>query len=478
MKKLPPQTIWALAVMSALFLTAFLCRPLLPIDETRYMTVAWEMRLHDGWFSPLTLNFESYHHKPPLLFWLINAFWSAFGVSRWAGLIPIVLSSFAALFLTVRLIKKMMPDGAADPLKITFLMLGSIPFLIYSTLVMFDMTLTVFVLASLLCLINYAEKRQFRYAFLMGLFIGLGVLTKGPVAYLYVIFPMLLGPVWVHNFTRPVSWYRDCAAALFISVFPVAIWLFPVLAQSDNHFAFWLLWEQTAGRVTGNFRDAHVRPFYFYLPLVPLLFAPWIFFPGFWRGLKTLTGNRQEVRFLACWIIPVFLAFCLIKGKQPHYLLPLLPGAIFFLYMFMQDVGVRAIRNTAFAFIAILIVGQSVASQIYFKEYDLAPIAAYIRQNQNHPWAFVRNYHGEVGFMAKLKTPIADRQLNEIDDWFRENPGGWALIRYKGEEEVSKYEKVFSQGYRGKRLGVFKLAAEARDIKTERLKENGGRYRD
>lgn len=467
MRSLPPQTVWPLAVMAVLFLAAFLYRPLLPIDETRYMTVAWEMRLHGGWLSPLTLNFEPYHHKPPLLFWVINAFWSIFGVSRWAGLIPITLASSAVLFLTVRLVEKMMPAGAADPLKITFLVLGSVPFLIYSTLVMFDMTLTVFVLAALLCLVHYAEKRRFRYAFLMGLFLGLGVLTKGPVAYLYVIFPMLIGPLWVHKFTNPVSWYGDCFAAIFVSVFPVAIWLFPVLVQSDNHFAFWLLWEQTAGRVTGNFSDAHVRPFYFYLPLIPLLFAPWAFFPDFWRKLKALTSDRIEIRFLACWIIPVFLAFCFIKGKQPHYLLPFLPGVIFFLYIFMRDVSLRAIRNTALVLIAAVVVGQAAASQVYFKNYDLAPIAAYIRDHPNHPWAFVRNYHGEVGFLAKLETSIADRQMDEIDGWFKENPDGWAVIRYKKEEDVSKYEKVFSQGYRGKKLGIFKpIAADTARIKA------------
>lgn len=442
--------------MGILFLTAVLYRPLLPIDETRYMTVAWEMRLHDGWLDPLTLNFEPYHHKPPMLFWLINLFWSVFGVSRWAGLIPIVLSSLSVVFLTIRLIKKMMPEGTVDPVKVTFLVLGSVPFLIYSTLVMFDLMLTAFVLASLLCLLTYAEKRQFRYMFFMGLFIGLGVLTKGPVAYLHVIFPMLLGPFWVHGFKKPVSWYGDCFAALFLSVFPVCLWLLPVLARSDNQFAFWLVWEQTAGRMTGSFNGAHARPFYFYLPIVPLLFAPWVFFPSFWRNLKKISGNRPEIRFLACWIIPVLLSFCIISGKQPHYLLPLLPAAILFIYSQIQDVGRQTIRNMAICLLAIMVIGQAAVSDTFFKNYDLHPISTYVRDNADHPWAFVRNYHGEIGFLAGMKKPVKDRQLHEIDQWFKENPNGFAVIRYKTEADVAKYEKLFSQRYRGKHLGVFR----------------------
>lgn len=460
MKKISPHVVLAFGVMAALLVSAILYRPLLPIDETRYMTVAWEMRLHSGWLDPLTLNFEPYHHKPPMLFWLINLFWSFFGINRWVAMIPIVLASLSVVFLTISLIKKMTPKGTADPLKISFLILGSIPFLIYSTLIMFDLLLTAFVLASLLCLLTYAEKRQFRYMFLMGLFIGLGVLTKGPVVYLHVIFPMLLGPIWIHNFKKPVSWYSDCLAAIFLSVFPVGFWLFPVLAQSDNHFAFWLLWEQTAGRVTGNFNDAHVRPFYFYLPLLPLLLAPWLFFPAFWRNLKTLSGKRPEIRFLACWVIPVFLSFCFISGKQPHYLLPLLPAVIFFIYMNLQNVNMRDIQNTAFALIATIIIGQAAAAGVLFSNYNLQPIATYVKENPDHPWAFVRNYHGEIGFLSQMKKPIADRELQEIDEWFKENPSGFAVIRYKSETDVAKYEKLFSQPYRGKKLGIFRRSTK------------------
>ncbi|MBI2235329.1 MAG: glycosyltransferase family 39 protein, partial [Micavibrio aeruginosavorus] len=54
-----------------MFLAVVLLRPLLPIDETRYVTVAWEMFLRHDPLAPLTVNGTPYHHKPPLLFWLI-----------------------------------------------------------------------------------------------------------------------------------------------------------------------------------------------------------------------------------------------------------------------------------------------------------------------------------------------------------------------------------------------------------------------
>ena len=63
-----------IVVMAAAILT----RPLLPVDETRYLAVAWEMWLGGDYLVP-HLNGETYSHKPPLLFWLINLGWGVFG---------------------------------------------------------------------------------------------------------------------------------------------------------------------------------------------------------------------------------------------------------------------------------------------------------------------------------------------------------------------------------------------------------------
>ena len=53
-------------------------RPLMPIDETRYVGVAWDMWLRGDWLVP-QLNGRPYPDKPPLLFWLIKLGWGVFG---------------------------------------------------------------------------------------------------------------------------------------------------------------------------------------------------------------------------------------------------------------------------------------------------------------------------------------------------------------------------------------------------------------
>ncbi|MCK4939669.1 MAG: hypothetical protein KAR80_05190, partial [Rhodospirillaceae bacterium] len=71
-----PNDMWLTALLwLVLVVGAIIMRPVLPIDETRYLSVAWEMHTSGSYLVP-HLNGELYSHKPPLLFWLINAGWA------------------------------------------------------------------------------------------------------------------------------------------------------------------------------------------------------------------------------------------------------------------------------------------------------------------------------------------------------------------------------------------------------------------
>jgi 4-amino-4-deoxy-L-arabinose transferase-like glycosyltransferase len=70
------------ALWGVLVVVALTVRPLLPVDETRYLSVAWEMWLRHDWLVP-HLNGSPYPDKPPLLFWGILLGWRVFGVNVW-----------------------------------------------------------------------------------------------------------------------------------------------------------------------------------------------------------------------------------------------------------------------------------------------------------------------------------------------------------------------------------------------------------
>lgn len=94
------QWLWTvIAAIAALWAASTFVRPILPVDETRYLTVAWEMWRTGDWRVP-HLNGVPYDHKPPLLFWLIQAGWWMGGVSEaWPRLIGPLCGLVSALAL-------------------------------------------------------------------------------------------------------------------------------------------------------------------------------------------------------------------------------------------------------------------------------------------------------------------------------------------------------------------------------------------
>ena len=99
-----PAAAWLLVVGAGLAL-----RPPLPVDETRYLSVAWEMWTRGDQLVP-TLNGAPYSHKPPLLFWIIQLGWALFGVSEmWARLVP-SLAGLLLLLLAYPFAANLWPD--------------------------------------------------------------------------------------------------------------------------------------------------------------------------------------------------------------------------------------------------------------------------------------------------------------------------------------------------------------------------------
>lgn len=420
--------------------SAFL-RPLIPTAETRYLTVAWEMFLRRDPLL-LTLNFEPYYHKPPLLFWLINASWAVFGVHRAAALGMIFLIAAATFHLAVRLARAMFPDSQEIAARLPWLTLGGVVFLIYSSLVYMDILQAAFVLAFMIALLGFARGGGLTSAILAGVAVGLGILAKGPVMFVHVLWPIVLYPLWRNpdRDLRSPQFFKGCLVMLLACVATVALWLGPVLVLADENFLYNLIWRQSAERISGSLDGAHPRPFWYYLQFLPVMLLPWIFSPGIYRAsplarLKRLRAEQPDafrmVRLLALWFAGVFVTFSLISGKQPHYLVPeamLLP--ILFAW-FMTGISLPLIRGVAVGMVGLFVVGQAVAALTVFDRLNLAPLAAYVHARPDAPWAYAGTYEGEVNFLARRTAPVAEIEEDEADTWLAAHPDGYVIRKTK-----------------------------------------------
>jgi 4-amino-4-deoxy-L-arabinose transferase-like glycosyltransferase len=404
----------------ALVAVALALRPLLAVDETRYLSVAWEMWLRHDWLVP-HLNGSPYPDKPPLLFWGILLGWRVFGVNEWWPRLLSPLAALVCVLLLARLARRLSPEavaGNAVPL------LSGLLWVTYTTLVLFDTLLTACVLLALLGVAEAALGRPVRGWLMYGIGVGLGVLAKGPVVLVHVLPVALLAPWWaVSAPPHRRRWYAGLLAAVALGAAIGVVWALAAGARGGPAYREALLWEQTAGRISHAF--AHRRPWWWYLPLLPLVLFPWTLWPALWRGLAELRRGppRIAVRFALSCLLPGLVVLSLISGKQVHYLMPLLP--VFAILAGTAVAGQRQPVALSLVSPGLLIVAHFAASGLAGR-YDLRPTAVLVEdaERAGRPIAFVGRYQGQLHFLGRLERPLDQVKRTDVRRWSAVHPGG------------------------------------------------------
>jgi len=332
---------------------AIALRPILPIDETRYVSVAWEMWVRGDFLVP-HLNGVPYSDKPPLLFWMFHLGWWFFGVNDWWPRVVPALFALANLGLTARLARRLWPDRPEVAGSAPAVLLGFLLWSVFTTMVMFDMLVACCVLLALLGLEEAWRRGGLRPWLQVGGALGVGILGKGPVVLVLPLAVAFLAPWWGREMEGPLSpgtgvgrpeageergnginfprraaslWWPRLAGAVGLTAAIALAWALPAAASGGPDYANAILVRQTEERMVYSY--AHNHPWWWYLPMLPLLLYPYSFWPPLWKAVSEALRRRiadPGLRFCLAWLVPGLVVFSLISGKQPHYLLPLMPG--------------------------------------------------------------------------------------------------------------------------------------------------------
>ena len=300
-------------------------------NEAYYAETPREMIESGDYVNP-SFNYEPRVNKPVLSYWVVAGLYHLFGISVGVQRIAIAAAALVmigAMFLLAR---------AASPSPLTPLLaaagLAANPrFFMFARRILIDMGLTMCMTLTLTCFaMSEADPaRRRRWLLAMYVSVGLGMLTKGPVAVVLPALIFIIYLAWHRQLGRTRTMMLPAGAVIVAAI--VAPWYIALYAQSGwtNILSFFV--GENLERATTVIGDQS-RRFWFYLPVVLTDGLPWsLCLPGaialWWRerGSISATPHGRIRTLLLVWIVVFVGFFSVLQTKQDLYIFPIV-GAV------------------------------------------------------------------------------------------------------------------------------------------------------
>ncbi len=326
--------------------------PLFEPDEGRYADMALTMAKTGDWIIP-RMNYLVHLHKPPLSSWLVATSFKLLGPTEWTARFPNFLFSLGALFLVIRL-GNLLFDFKTG-IYAACILLNAPLYVVVSRIVTPDMQLAFFNILAAFSIahlffddphpslslegrgsnliplplwerVGVRVNGKLLYFYLAAFAIGLGMLTKGPVAWMMSLLPALIFILWKKKKLEISAkhWWLAVVIMVAISI----SWFLLVAIQKPGTLDFFLRGQLLARMFKGG--AGHRYPIFYYLIVLPIGFLPWtLFLPSALTRAFNKEGKPQELKdkahFLLTWFLVPFILFSIFKSKLATYIVPLFP---------------------------------------------------------------------------------------------------------------------------------------------------------
>ncbi|MDB5415672.1 MAG: dolichyl-phosphate-mannose-protein mannosyltransferase [Rubritepida sp.] len=329
----------ALALLClALFLPGFFSIPATDRDESRFAQASRQM-VETGDYVHIRVGEEERNKKPVGIHWaqsasvhLLEMTGLADRSDIWAYRIPSLLGALLAVLATFSFGRMLV--GRRTAMLAAAMLAGCMVVMVEAHIAKTDAALLASVTAAMgLFGAAYLRPDSFgpRKAALFWIFLGIGVLLKGPIA---PMVPLLAGLTlavvdrhasprgWLHAPWLPALRWQWGVPLMLAIVLP---WMIAIGIATEGRFFSQAIGGDMLGKV-GAGDEKHWGPPGFYI-LTLLISA----FPaGF---LVILAARRSWVerrmpatRFLLAWVVPTWLVFEAVATKLPHYTMPTYPA--------------------------------------------------------------------------------------------------------------------------------------------------------
>jgi 4-amino-4-deoxy-L-arabinose transferase-like glycosyltransferase len=296
-------------------------------DEAFYAEAAREMVESGNLLTPY-FNYETRFQKPILYYWMTAATFVVTGPTEASARLWSALSGIGLVLITAACARRWYDDGVG--LLAGAIVATSFGYYAIARMALPDLPLTFFITlttwAGFVATLD-GGRHQRGWVLLAAVGMALGFLTKGPVG---VILPGLV-VVPVVLMERRGLHLRGADVLSALVVFAVmalpwygVMWLTHGTAYLDGFF----LGDNLERFATDRFNDP--RPWWFYGPVIMGGLLPWtplalVWLSPVWRFLTRRKDIETLELRLVLWAALPVLFYSLSVGKQPRYILPVLP---------------------------------------------------------------------------------------------------------------------------------------------------------
>jgi 4-amino-4-deoxy-L-arabinose transferase-like glycosyltransferase len=292
------------------------------IMESRNIVTAREMVYDGHWLIP-TMNGDLRLEKPPLPTWI-----SAFAEAVSPDNLPLQrsMAGLAAVFLVFCFYEFARKILSIPPLIPALLLCTCYNIILAGRTATWDIYCHAFMMGAilLLALALKSDKCKWNYFISSGIFMGLSMMSKGPVSLYALLLPFLIAFSMIY---RPKLRGKYVAIIVMIVLaLGIGCWwyiyIFLYQAAAMSH---------VAAKESGSWLNHSVRPWYYYwkffletgiwsLLLLTSIFAPW---------RKRILSHSKKFLFPLSWLLLSLFFLSLLPEKKSRYLLPILLPACY-----------------------------------------------------------------------------------------------------------------------------------------------------
>ncbi len=283
-------------------------------DEINFAESAREM-IRTGDYLTVRINYLPFWEKPPLFIWLQVLSMKIFGINEFAARFPNAVCGTVTLLVLFNIGRKLY-DNQFGLLWIMSFACSILPLMYFKSGII-DPWFNLFIFLGIHLFIRSAHKKRSIFIILSAIFIGLGILTKGPVALL--IFVLTAGVYWILNHFRPIISLRDILLFTLVLLFTGGFWFILQIANGNFHvikdfIGYQIRLFQTEDAGHGGFMFYH-----FFVLLFGVFPASVIAIRGFAVFREDTPDQKDYKKWMLILFWIVLILFSVVKTKIVHY---------------------------------------------------------------------------------------------------------------------------------------------------------------